>query len=137
MTSTTLATGTVGAVAPPVTSSARLRVDTIHRRLATFPQSLLLLGIRIGVGSVFFKAGMLKYNSFEFAIRLFRDEYQVPLLDPALAARLAQHSKGHWRSGLGRGADVRGSVSAGARQRRSRRTNFDHSGTWVSIRRAH
>ena len=93
MTSTSFATGAVGSVAAPVTSSARLRVDTIRKKLATFPQSLLLLGIRIGVGSVFFKAGMLKYNSFEFAIRLFRDEYQVPLLDPALAARLAMFNE--------------------------------------------
>jgi putative oxidoreductase len=38
---------------------------------------------------VFFKAGLLKYNSFEFAVKLFEDEYKVPLLDPAVAARLA------------------------------------------------
>jgi putative oxidoreductase len=41
------------------------------------------------VGAVFFRSGLLKLGSWEFTIRLFRDEYQVPLLDPALAARLA------------------------------------------------
>jgi len=38
---------------------------------------------------VFFKAGLLKYNSWEFTILLFRDEYKVPLLAPELAARMA------------------------------------------------
>lgn len=47
------------------------------------------LGMRIGVGMVFFKAGLLKYNSFEFAIKLFEDEYKVPVLAPAVAARIA------------------------------------------------
>jgi len=34
---------------------------------------------------VFFNAGLLKYNSFEFAVKLFEDEYKVPVLDPAVA----------------------------------------------------
>ncbi len=37
---------------------------------------------------MFFKAGLLKFNSFEFAVKLFQDEYKVPLLDPATAARI-------------------------------------------------
>jgi len=41
------------------------------------------------VGAVFFKAGLLKYNSWEFTVLLFRDEYKVPLLDPVVAARIA------------------------------------------------
>jgi putative oxidoreductase len=41
------------------------------------------------VGTVFFKAGLLKYNSWEFTVLLFRDEYKVPFLDPAVAARIA------------------------------------------------
>ena len=57
--------------------------------LARFPLSLLQLGMRIGIGAVFFNSGLLKYNSWEFAIKLFEDEYKVPLLDPTLAARLA------------------------------------------------
>jgi putative oxidoreductase len=32
---------------------------------------------------------MLKIDSWEFTIRLFRDEYRVPLLDPVLAAQAA------------------------------------------------
>jgi putative oxidoreductase len=50
---------------------------------------VILLAGRIGVGAVFFKAGLLKYNSWEFAVKLFEEEYKVPLLDPSLAAGLA------------------------------------------------
>jgi len=44
--------------------------------------------MRIGVGSVYFKAGLLKFNSPESTVALFQSEYKVPLLDPALAAHL-------------------------------------------------
>jgi putative oxidoreductase len=32
---------------------------------------------------------LLKYQSWEFTVRLFQEEYRVPLLDPAVAARIA------------------------------------------------
>src|ERR1700737_1822763 len=64
-------------------------VDTTRAGLAPFPLSILLLAGRIGVGATFFKAGLLKYRSFEFAVKLFQEEYRVPLLDPAVAARIA------------------------------------------------
>jgi putative oxidoreductase len=57
--------------------------------LACFPLSLIQLAMRIAVGAVFFNSGLLKINSWEFAIKLFEDEYKVPLLDPVWAARLA------------------------------------------------
>ena len=57
--------------------------------LGRFPLSIIQLGMRIGVGMVFFKAGLLKYQSFEFAVKLFEDEYKVPFLAPAVAARMA------------------------------------------------
>jgi putative oxidoreductase len=62
---------------------------SVREKLGRFPLSMLQLGMRIGVGMVFFNAGLLKYRSFEFAIKLFEDEYKVPLLAPAVAARLA------------------------------------------------
>src|SRR5207245_7964980 len=64
-------------------------ITSTRERLGRFPLSILQLGMRIGIGMVFFKAGLLKYNSFEFAIKLFEDEYKVPLLAPAVAARIA------------------------------------------------
>jgi putative oxidoreductase len=57
--------------------------------LSCFPLSLIQLAMRIAVGAVFFNSGLLKINSWEFAIKLFEDEYKVPLLDPVWAARLA------------------------------------------------
>ncbi len=57
--------------------------------LEKFPLSIIQLAMRIAVGAVFFNSGLLKFNSWEFAIKLFEDEYKVPLLDPVWAARLA------------------------------------------------
>jgi putative oxidoreductase len=75
--------------ATPQTSTGLAMVDRIREQLAAFPISLLQLGMRIGVGAVFFKAGLIKYNSPEFTLLLFRDEYQVPLLPPEVAAQMA------------------------------------------------
>jgi len=63
-----------------------VRLRSLAERI---PLSLIQLAMRVGVGSVFFKAGLLKYQSWEFTLLLFRDEYQVPVLDPAVAARTA------------------------------------------------
>jgi putative oxidoreductase len=51
--------------------------------------SIILLAGRIGVGATFFKAGLLKYHSWEFTVKLFQDEYRVPFIDPSVAARIA------------------------------------------------
>ena len=77
---------TTAAVAAP---SLAIRFRTVTAWLERFPISLLLLVMRVGVGMVFFKAGLLKYQSWEFTVLLFRDEYQVPLLAPEVAARMA------------------------------------------------
>lgn len=63
--------------------------EELRTRLARFPLSLILLAGRIGVGATFFRAGLLKYNSWEFTVKLFEQEYQVPLLAPDVAARIA------------------------------------------------
>ena len=65
------------------------RINSIREWLGRFPLSILQLGMRIGVGMVFFNAELLKYKSFEFAVKLFEDEYKVPILAPAVAARMA------------------------------------------------
>jgi putative oxidoreductase len=65
------------------------RLEAIRERLERFPLSIIQLAMRIAVGAVFFRSGLLKVDSWEFAVQLFRDEYKVPLLDPALAAHLA------------------------------------------------
>jgi len=73
----------------PSTAGVPRWFSSIRQWLGLFPISILQLGMRIGVGMVFFKAGLLKYQSFEFAVKLFEDEYKVPFLAPAIAARVA------------------------------------------------
>jgi putative oxidoreductase len=67
-----------------------------RRWLERFPLSILQLAMRIAVGAVFFKAGLLKLNSWEFAIKLFEDEYKVPVLAPATAATMALVNELTW-----------------------------------------
>lgn len=64
-------------------------VGAVVARLERVPLSVVLLLMRVGIGSVFFSAGLLKYRSWELTLLLFRDEYKVPVFDPTLMARLA------------------------------------------------
>ncbi|NDH60510.1 MAG: DoxX family protein [Alphaproteobacteria bacterium] len=48
--------------------------------------SVLEFGMRLAVGATFFKSGMNKFQSFDSAIELFREEYRLPLLPPEIAA---------------------------------------------------
>ena len=70
-------------------SAIRQQFVVVRAQLEQFPLALIQLAMRVAVGSVFFNSGLLKINSWEFAIKLFEDEYKVPLLDPVWAARLA------------------------------------------------
>ena len=73
---------------PGFITSVRVPFVSVRARLERFPLSILQLGMRIGIGAVFFKSGLLKINSWEFAVKLFQDEYKVPLLDPVFAAQV-------------------------------------------------
>ena len=66
-----------------------MTLSSTWARLERFPLSILQLAMRVGVGAVFFRSGLLKLDSWQFTIQLFRDEYRVPLLDPAFAAQAA------------------------------------------------
>jgi putative oxidoreductase len=57
--------------------------------LERIPLALIQLAMRIAVGAVFLNSGLIKINSWEFAIKLFEDEYKVPFIEPVWAARLA------------------------------------------------
>jgi len=70
-------------------STLSARVTTIYAKLERFPLSIIQLAMRIAVGAAFFRSGLLKVNSWEFAVQLFRYEYKVPVLDPVLATQLA------------------------------------------------
>jgi putative oxidoreductase len=62
---------------------------TIRTQLERFPLALIQLAMRIAVGTVFLKSGLLKINSWEFAVKLFEDEYKLPIISPWLGAVLA------------------------------------------------
>ncbi len=83
---------------PCIAHGRPLRVWFIALRdwLGRFPLSIIRLAMRIGVGLVFFKAGLLKYNSWEFAVKLFEDEFRVPVLSPVVAARLTMFNELTW-----------------------------------------
>lgn len=55
-------------------------------RLKEWGGSLLSLAIRWFVGWQFFKAGLTKITDWSNTLALFRDEYQVPVIPPELAA---------------------------------------------------
>jgi len=77
----------------PQSFSIRMLFASVRERLGHFPLSIIQLGMRLGVGLVFFNAGLLKFRSFEFAVKLFEEEYKVPVLAPAVAARMAMFNE--------------------------------------------
>ena len=56
--------------------------------LGRFPQSVQQLLFRLAVAGVFLKAGLTKIASWEQTVALFRDEYNVPILPPEIAAMM-------------------------------------------------
>lgn len=66
--------------------AAFVTARTLAERL---PLSIIQLAMRVAIGFVFFNSGLLKARSFEFAVKLFEQEYRLPFLDPTLAAQLA------------------------------------------------
>lgn len=64
-------------------------LSAAREKLERLPMSVLQLALRIGIAAMFLRSGLLKINSWEFTVLLFRNEYQVPLLDPVLAAQIA------------------------------------------------
>jgi len=62
--------------------------ETFEKLLREWGGSLLLLGLRLYVGWIFFHSGMVKVSGWQATLALFHDEYKVPLLPPDLAAYL-------------------------------------------------
>jgi putative oxidoreductase len=67
----------------------RGRIAAVQAALARIPTSVFQLLFRLGIASVFLKAGLNKLSSWGVTIQLFRDEYRVPVLPPETAATLA------------------------------------------------
>lgn len=75
--------------APAMVPSWRRLYVSVRALLERVPFSLIQLAMRIAIGFVFFNAGLLKARSFDFAVKLFAQEYRLPILPPELAAQLA------------------------------------------------
>ncbi|HKU98564.1 MAG TPA: DoxX family protein [Vineibacter sp.] len=76
--------------APPAPRGASVvrYVAAVRARLSRVPEALFTLLFRVSVAAVFFKSGLVKIQSWETTVGLFRDEYNLPILPPALAAYL-------------------------------------------------
>jgi putative oxidoreductase len=70
-------------------SSIAEHYRSICALLERLPLAIIQLAMRIAVGTVFLKSGLLKINSWEFALKLFEDEYKLPVISPWLGAVLA------------------------------------------------
>jgi putative oxidoreductase len=88
------------AIAPPAIASAGLRGH--WNRLAAcmdaaVSHALIALCARLAVAAIFFYSGRTKVDGLltvnDTAYTLFREEYQVPLLSPELAAHLATYAE--------------------------------------------
>ncbi len=75
--------------APATAPSWRRLYVSARALLERVPFSVIQLAMRFAIGFVFFNAGLLKARSFEFAVKLFAQEYRLPILPPELAAQLA------------------------------------------------
>ena len=75
-----------GLEAPRGVAGLLLRPEAALRRPLDALRPWLLLGTRLYVSWQFLKSGMLKLDSWETTLGLFRDEYRVPLLPPDIAA---------------------------------------------------
>jgi len=80
--------------APPSALIGAMRTGAAF--LDKIPQSLISLAARIFPAAVFWISGQTKVEGFHVtdnAIALFKDEYALPLIDPALAAKIAAFSE--------------------------------------------
>jgi len=76
---------------PPAALSLPQRVARLYGHAAEMIdrlQPLFALALRIYVARVFFFSGLTKLHDWNITLALFRNEYHVPLLPPAVAAVL-------------------------------------------------
>jgi putative oxidoreductase len=73
-----------GAYRSPLLLMARVRAW-----LEAVPYSVLAVPLRFAVAWIFWNAGQVKLINWQRTIELFRDEYQVPVIPPEIAATMA------------------------------------------------
>jgi putative oxidoreductase len=57
--------------------------------LERVPYALLAIPLRVALATVFWNSAMVKLANWDAALDLFRNEYNLPLLSPVLAAYVA------------------------------------------------
>ena len=67
-------------------TSLAIRLHHAIALLDRFPLSIIQLMFRVAIAAVFWSSGLTKIASWDTTIALFRDEYMVPLVPPAIAA---------------------------------------------------
>src|SRR5713226_4665148 len=84
----------------PTTAQARsVPVQIIQRGIAALdciPYWFIALAARIFPAAVFWQSGQTKVEGFHLkpsAIALFQNEYQLPLIDPVIAAHISAFSE--------------------------------------------
>ncbi len=64
----------------------------LRARAGSIPDGLIVTLARLSVAAIFWRSGQTKLEGWhvsDLAVQLFAEEYQVPLLPPAIAATLA------------------------------------------------
>lgn len=112
-----------------MTASLIARLQALNALASRIPDSLIALLGRFSVAAIFWKSGQTKVEGFaidlieghvhlglphlsDSAIALFREEYRLPLLDPAIAARLAASAEHLFPILLLLGLATRGAAAA-------------------------
>src|ERR1700736_4001876 len=72
---------------PKLTHRSRMRC--LGAWLERVPYALLAIPLRIALATVFWNSAMVKLANWDAALDLFRNEYNLPLLPPELAAYMA------------------------------------------------
>lgn len=84
-------TSTATRTTPPATLAGRAQhwVDRLDRIPHTFLALPLRLPLRLALATVFWNSARVKLANWDTAVALFREDYQLPLLPPEVAATLA------------------------------------------------
>ncbi len=66
-------------------------IESTVDRFKAIPEDLISYVARIGIGTTFFRSGMLKLEGWADGntLTLFREEYRLPLIPPEIAAYMA------------------------------------------------
>ncbi len=65
------------------------RVRDFYDRLGRLPLSFIQLMARVSMAMVFWRSGQAKIANWDLTLKLFAEEYKVPVLPPEIAASMA------------------------------------------------